>query len=1038
MRWIKSKALSMILVLVCATFSISLLAPDVSAEQQVCCEKTKSGEFCTLASASDCDQNFNTAAVSSCSQASFCRPVCCIDNSEGTCYANTPFSTCYNQVNTTYDSNVPSCDSRVVAACRLGCCNIGGAYSLKTEQQCSVEAEKNPTYFAGQQYFDPAVTNEYDCLQKGRSQEEGCCLALEGTCSFESRDQCATSSRNIVKSGDPGFYKNTYCSDDSLSCSCTSHAKKGCIEGSDDVYWFDSCGNKEAIAEDCDLDSKLTVCGLNNAGNDYVCKTANCVNPKVYPHSPNTNVSVRKHSESWCVYEGAVGSFLDRPGTKHYRATCSRGIEQIEECRDFREEICVEATVGSSDLGNFSEAQCLYNDIYDSPIDQRISTVPLGFKFWQGASRYSPKRQGADICAQGNIQCPVYYVKESRTANYGVRGNGQCETQGWIDDAANYCKSLGDCGADINILGVKSTDGFVVEWTDWPHDPRPTSVSENAWNSWSKDGVFGGIKALDEAATKEGFKAGEMKRLEHVSQYFGYAAAAYAAIGLMIILGTSAATLATIPVLGWIAAVIILLIMAGISIYYSGSDVNVKTVHVYCNPWVAPSGGKDCSKCDSDPLGCTEYKCKSLGQACGLINEGTAEQKCIDQHPNDVNSPIITPWSETLTKGYSVFKLQSGYEIQPKVKPFTRITFGFKTNEPAQCKLDTKHTKSIDEMPHFFNNNPLYLTEHNVSLSLPNGQDYNYYIRCRDAKGNANSAEYAIKLSTEVGADLTPSIIEATSIENGASIRSDVENTTLIVYINEPSQCKWSTIDKNYDSMENIFVCDTETYKDQTFYNLYQCAVGLTNIKSSVENNFYFKCQDSAGNINQESYKFSLRRSSPLTLSISTVPKIEGNKLPSQSFEIKTATAGGSEDGKAHCRFSQGTLTNYDTMIDFFSTDSTQHSQQLQLREGSYQLNVICRDDALNEVTQKLQFKIEEDKIPPKLTQVYKQAGTVFFTVDELAKCEYSESTFTYGNGTPLSQTYMKNFAIQKPAKEYWVACQDVYENTLGPIHVVP
>ena len=82
MRWIKSKALSMILVIVCATFYVSFLAPEVAAEQQVCCEKTKSGEFCTLASASDCDQNFNTAAVSSCSQASFCRPVCCIDNSE--------------------------------------------------------------------------------------------------------------------------------------------------------------------------------------------------------------------------------------------------------------------------------------------------------------------------------------------------------------------------------------------------------------------------------------------------------------------------------------------------------------------------------------------------------------------------------------------------------------------------------------------------------------------------------------------------------------------------------------------------------------------------------------------------------------------------------------------------------------------------------------------------------------------------------------------------------------------------------------------
>src|SRR3989344_4665245 len=463
MRWVKSKALSMIIIVVCAIFSISLLAPQTEAAQQVCCEKTKSGKYCAMGTSADCDSRFNSASVTSCSQASFCKPVCCIDNSAGTCFANVPFSTCYNTTNATYDTNVPSCDARVVSACRLGCCNLGGAYSLKTETQCKAEVEKNPAYYTNQQYFDSSITNEYDCLQKGRAKEEGCCVANDGTCSSTSLEQCSTSSKTISKTGDPGFYKNAYCSDKLLNCGCT----------------------------------------------------------------PNTNVSVRKHSESWCVYESGAGNFLDRPGTKHYRATCSNGVETIEQCRDFREEICVESTVGSSDLGNFTEAQCLYNDIYDSPINERISTVPLGFKFWQGASKYSPRRTGSDVCGQANVQCTVTWIKERRGENWDCKGNCQCETQEWIDQVANYCKSFGDCGADQNILGKRTHDGLVVEWIGNAAGERPNHVSEATWQNWNKYGAFGGIRSLSQAITEFRVRDTELKRNEQ----YGGEYATYTAVG---------------------------------------------------------------------------------------------------------------------------------------------------------------------------------------------------------------------------------------------------------------------------------------------------------------------------------------------------------------------------------------------------------------------------------------------------------------------------------------------------------------------------
>jgi len=244
------------------------------------------------------------------------------------------------------------------------------------------------------------------------------------------------------------------------------------------------------VAEDCDLDSQLTSCGLNSAGTDYTCRTANCVSPIYYTSSPNTDVSQRRHSESWCVYESGAGEFKDRPGTRHYRATCSNGVEQIEECRDFREEICVEAEVESADLGKFSESQCLYNDIYDSPIDERISTVPKGFAFWESASGYSPTRVGSDVCAQGNFQGTVWYVKKRRGTKYSCKGNCQFQTPGWIDSMANYCKSLGDCGADVNVAGKRTTDGFNVQWTGNVRGIWPSTISESQWQSWEQYGIL--------------------------------------------------------------------------------------------------------------------------------------------------------------------------------------------------------------------------------------------------------------------------------------------------------------------------------------------------------------------------------------------------------------------------------------------------------------------------------------------------------------------------------------------------------------------
>jgi hypothetical protein len=61
----------------------------------------------------------------------------------------------------------------------------------------------------------------------------------------------------------------------------------------------------------------------------------------------------------------------------------------------------------------------------------------------------------------------------------------------------------------------------------------------------------------------------------------------------------------------------------------SYKKVQYKRVDFICDPWQAPIGGDDCEKCNDGMNPCSEYRCKSLGQACGIVNKGTEDEKCV-------------------------------------------------------------------------------------------------------------------------------------------------------------------------------------------------------------------------------------------------------------------------------------------------------------------------------------------------------------------------------------------------------------------------
>lgn len=1020
MSFLKSKALFMIIVLLIALFTISNLQP-VDARQNACCEKTTAGQYCQYTALKSCDTAYQTSPTK-CEQTSFCQPVCCITPQDGLCYTQTGASQCAMNGGVV-DAQNPNCNTQ---QCAKGCCTIGNSYFLTTETACKIQVKQYPNLDPNS-VFDSSVTDEQTCVDKGRQQDQGCCVSGQ-SCIFTSRGQCQGT-----------FNHNVFCSDATLSCGCKAQSKKVCIAGQDDVYWVDSCGNQESVAEDCDY-SQGTLCQENNGA--AFCKSVDCAATVAIPnnvHDPKIGVgSSRKNGEAWCSYESPAGDWLDRPGSRHYRHVCVNGQELVSECRQFREDVCVQVIAANG----ISTANCI-PQIENSLLNSNITTVPQGQKFWDGSNK--------DQCNTGTVSCTVIWAKKNNLDDWDCEANCACERLDHVDTVAKsrVCQSRGDCGADMNVLGKQTTGGLQVTWTGNSRGARPTQVTSEFWNNISVLGVFGGLLGVQRiindtlASSVSGVETASMQPalLGLAMAYLvlavvtTYAVLSGATSGILLALAAGGAA---VPVVGWILAALAIIV----AILLGGGKTATKTVTVACEPWTAPTGGDDCSKCGDDaryqtsnyayPVTCDEYRCKSLGTACELVNEGTLQSACIDVYPNDVTHPTITPWPEVLPNGYTSQPTPQGYLIQPDVPAFTPLRFGIHTDEMAKCKLETNHTNSFDEMMSSFGTS-IYALDHNITLLLPGGSDYTYYTRCQDKKGNSNIAEYTIQFRTQQEPDLQPPLIEGTNPVDGTFIAANANQTQFTLFLNEPADtCQWSTQDQDIATMpaQNVFLCDSLTPQPTTLVS-YTCIGLLTGIQQNTDNTFYSRCRDLAGNEQQQSTRVTLKGSLPLTIS-SAEPSGE---LFTSSPQLQVVTAGGAEQGKSKCTYQTGGYS----AVQFLSTDSATHTQPLQdLQSGSYTYTIQCADVAGNTASQSSTFTISVDTDAPTILNLYSDGAALYLSTDESATCSYSStaSSFSFDQGRIMGGAGSNKHTLSLQEKKYYIQCRDQFQNTFAPITV--
>ncbi len=489
---------------------------------------------------------------------------------------------------------------------------------------------------------------------------------------------------------------------------------------------------------------------------------------------------------------------------------------------------------------------------------------------------------------------------------------------------------------------------------------------------------------------------------------------------------------------------------------YGNEETFTEQVSFQCLPWQAPRGGQDCELCNDGELPCSEYRCKSLGQSCAIINKGTAFESCVNQNPRDTNPPVIKPWEEILTEGYAYndiklagVKIQRTEGVDKCIKAFTPIEFGIVTDEPSQCKIDIEYKDKFEEMAAFLGGDNVFKYNHSDYLTLPKakdvknssitlemGNEMTLYIRCADSQGNLNQAPYAVRFCVDSAPDATPPQIKATSVETGSCVAADRNSTQVSFYTDEPSQCKWGFDDQNYDSLPYNMSCTTQIYQVNSMM-LYTCTTELSAV-SREGTDYYVRCEDNQNepknerNAMQQSFQFSMRGSNPLKLkTILPNGTLYGGVSPMR-VDLRAETLFGCDSNKAVCFYSPTGQAN--SYVKFFDTDKADgvHTQRLDLYAGTHTYFVKCVDAGGNVAESNTTFTLDIDTTSPIVTRAYYAEEYLRIVTARDSDCVYSTEScdFLFEEGQIMPyQNSPAHIVAWEEDKTFYIKCRDEFRN---------
>ena len=1035
-------------------------------------------------------QNCDEFSTNKCEDTS-CKLGCCIDE----CASNSPKKFCEADGGEWRENTV--CE--IYNECEYGCCISTTDKSYTTRLMC----EKD---------FYPSIS-ERAC--RFFTHEEGACIN-QGVCKFTTERYCEETSHG-------NFHRGKLCSHPDINATfgieCKPHDYIGCVEGKDEIYWFDSCKNRENIyasnaedswnegwvqskTESCNPDDSnidSTDCGNCGYNFESVCSETGIGETHVEDgnficKSLNCDDEDKKNGESWCVYDGFVGTSKDAVGSEHWKRGCVNG-EVITDHSTYREKICAE-----KDLEDISTAQLRYNegwkcfnivlnsyewdedeeeivksDGYAKNIaecnaipDCRVQETHIGDSFWfdvcvpKYPKGFDINSGRDDVCEIASQTCTVAEQEKGGFLWWGKKWkckdehNCECTDKKFIEEMNDFCISLGDCGGYINIANTYSKNYRVSK------KGNQGSLSSRYALGILGSGVLPAYFMSADLGSYKGEFLGEIYSTElglfetlGMKEY----AAVGAAIGGLITGGNP---------LGILIGTIIGTVIETIMRWFGLGKKRTVEVEFTCMSWQPPPGGKDCELCNGVFWKkCTEYRCQSLGTACGLIDENTDNPICIDKYSTDVEPPIIH-----FEGNYGYTEGTNGIQITDCIQELSPINFTLKTkdkennDEYAQCQYTFAPTP-----PDYENMNGEYFKEgtrystfiHTFEETLPSmwneyvsdisgtlGErtgEFNIYVRCQDPKGNYNPNEYVVKMCIKEGVDNEIALIKEYNPETESFLPYNITNSILIIKLDEPADCRLSYgTDKAYDDMESFTSC--ETYDPSVIKSRWTCSTKLTNLTESV-NNIYIKCKDQPWinddwykteggektegdrNVNTESFLYKLY-STENDLSITSIsPQGEivggGNIF---QIDLEVETSGGMANGISTCNFD---FINHVFSGDLFMQKDSYHEYSFtNLPSGDYNISLHCWDDVGNEDYGNAIFNLNVDSSLPIVVRVYKKGGNLKLITNEDAKCYYdfNRCNFNLENGTSMTTAFSTEHSAKwNSGQTYYVICRDYWNN---------
>lgn len=746
------------------------------------------------------------------------------------------------------------------------------------------------------------------------------------------------------------------------------------------------------------------------------------------------------------------------------------------------------------------------NDDEDEPdllkFDACVPKYPPGLEFWDSGSN------AEDMCDVATIECTTVWRKIA-WFDWRCKGNCNCLSQDFANQMNDFCISLGDCGGYVNIEG-KYTKGYsaydynlnedkykkksnydangyisdskVNDYKSYASDSQEGKGDLPDFFSSSEQGVWGGDPFTMQDLDEENFIENVNIVVSVLSSTFGIGGTITSIlISKGIIAGKIGLAFGIVGIA--ISAIIVLFLI----IFRFLTKTKEISVEFECQPWQAPLGGDDCSKCNNDPARpCTQYKCKSLGSACELISEGelyeTENPVCINAYSGDVNPPKIV--FESIGDDYIIEgETNNGFSIRNSeggcIQELSILNFTLKTenengeDDYAKCVYALNRATDPPSPGNDYSLNGenfvegnLFSVTHSFDGALPlvsslndirgnlgaREGDLNMYVRCADYAGNFNVNEYVVNTCIKEGPDLTPPNIVEYTPEDGSYLKYNQTSQLLTITLNEPAECKWThDTDKSYDDMENEFIC--EEYIPNVIQSRWDCWTELTDLTDS-ENNIYIKCKDQPWipdeeydgiyteenrNANSQGFLYTLSatQNNLEITSISPSGEIEVGGEDNQ-INLETTTSGGVDNGIAVCEYRFIESPSGTNVWDiFFETNAKSHRQPFTLQSGDYNILVTCKDEIGNIAEESTSLNIIRDEDAPLMVRIYNEGGKLKLITNEPAKCYYDTHTCSFDiidkENTDYDMTTgyytTEHSAKWDPSITYHIKCEDSFGN---------